>query len=65
MVILRSKRGVATLPVVEEGKGIYRGEVIEMMGAIADIRVAVFEILRYIEGEDDESEEEEEDPGEG
>jgi hypothetical protein len=25
----------------------------------------VFEILRYIEGEDDESEEEEEDPGEG
>ncbi|HSJ94182.1 MAG TPA: hypothetical protein VK896_09125 [Gaiellaceae bacterium] len=37
---------------------IYRGEVIEMMGALADIKMAVFRILRYIEGEDDDEEEE-------
>ena len=29
-----------------------------MMGALADIKMAVFRILRYIEGEDDDEEEE-------
>ena len=43
---------------VDEEQGIYRGEVIEMMGALADIKMAVFRILRYIEGEDDDEEEE-------
>ncbi len=48
---------------VDEEVGIYRGEVIEMMGAIADIRVDVRRILWYIDGEDDDEwEEEEEDP---
>jgi hypothetical protein len=48
---------------VEEEQGIYRGEVIEIMGALADLRVDVRRILWYIEGgEDDEWEEEEEDP---
>lgn len=49
---------------MEEEQGIYRGEVIELMGAIADIRVDVRRILWYIEGDDDEWEEteEEEDP---
>ena len=49
---------------MEEEQGIYRGEVIEIMGAVADVRVDVKRILWYIEGgEDDEwEEEEEEDP---
>ena len=50
---------------VEEEQGIYRGEVITMMGVLADINVHVNEILAYIEGGDDdewEEEEEEEDP---
>jgi len=47
---------------VEEEQGIYRGEVIEMIGALADIKVAVLEILGYIRGEDDEEEEAEEEP---
>lgn len=48
----------------DEERGIYRGEVIALMGAIADIRVDVRRILWYIEGEDDDEweEEEEEDP---
>ncbi|HXF97326.1 MAG TPA: hypothetical protein VNJ46_01795 [Gaiellaceae bacterium] len=45
----------------EEEQGIYRGEVIEMLGALADIKVAVLRILWYIERGDDEAEEEEED----
>ena len=47
---------------MEEQQGIYRGEVIEMIGALADIKVAVFEILGYIRGDDDEEEEAEEEP---
>jgi hypothetical protein len=48
---------------VDEEQGIYRGEVHELMGAVADIRVDVRRILWYIEGDDDEwEEEEEEDP---
>ena len=46
---------------VDEEQGIYRGEVITMMGALSDIYVDVRRILGYIEGDDDE-EEEEEDP---
>jgi hypothetical protein len=49
---------------VDDEAGIYRGEVLELMGAVADIRVDVRRILWYIEGDDDEweEEEEEEDP---
>ena len=50
---------------MDEEQGIYRGEVIEIMGAVADTRVDVRRILWYMEGgEDDEweEEEEEEDP---
>jgi hypothetical protein len=46
---------------MDEEQGIYRGEVIEMMGALADVKVAVLRILGYIEGEDEDEEEEEED----
>jgi hypothetical protein len=46
---------------VDEEQGIYRGEVITMMGALADINVKVTRILAYIEGDDGE-EEAEEDP---
>ena len=50
---------------VEEEQGIYRGEVLTMMGTWPIIRTDVSRILWYIEGgEDDEweEEEEEEDP---
>lgn len=40
--------------------GIYRSEVILMIGALADLRFDVGRILGYIEGEDDGEEEEEE-----
>ncbi len=40
-----------------EETGIYRGEVIAIMGAMADINVKVDRILEYIEGGDDEEEE--------
>lgn len=42
---------------VDEVQGIYREEVLVMMGSLADIHVAVHRILGYIEGEDDEEEE--------
>ena len=44
---------------MEEEQGIYRGEVMTMMGALADIRVDVSRILAYIEGDDGEEEAEE------
>ena len=44
--------------VVDEEQGIYRGEVLEMMGALADITVGVSTILGYIEGDHDAEEEE-------
>jgi hypothetical protein len=47
----------------QEEQGIYRGEVIEIMGALADLRVDVRKLLWYIEGDDDEWEEEEDPPG--
>jgi hypothetical protein len=43
---------------VDEAQGIYRGEVLEMMGALADISVGVQRLLSHIEGEDDAEEEE-------
>jgi hypothetical protein len=49
---------------MDEEEGIFRDEVQDIIGALADIKVAVLKILRYIEGDDDEweAEEEEEDP---
>lgn len=65
--ILRVTALAGTLEGVDEEQGIYRGEVIEIMGAVADIRVDVRKILWYIEGDDDdeweETEEEENPPG--
>jgi hypothetical protein len=46
---------------VEEEFGIYRGEVTDIIGALADIKSGVLEILRYIEGEGDEEEADEDD----
>ena len=47
---------------MDEEQGIYRGEVITIMGALADVHVKVDRILAYIEGDDDEAEEEEGQP---
>jgi hypothetical protein len=43
---------------VEEEQGIYRDEVTLMLFMLADIKLAVLRILGYIEGEDDDEEEE-------
>lgn len=43
---------------MEDPEGIYRGEVMAMMGVLADINVNVRRILEYIEGSDEEEEEE-------
>ena len=43
---------------MEEEQGIYRGEVQSIMIALADIHVGVTALLDYIEGDDDEEEEE-------
>ena len=45
---------------MDEEEGIYRDEVQDMIGALADIKFDVKKILWYIEGDDDEWEEEEE-----
>jgi hypothetical protein len=47
--------------VIEE-MGIYRGEVYEIMGALADLKVDVNEVLSYLRDEDDDDETEEEEP---
>jgi len=43
--------------VESEDTGIYGGEVLAIMGAIADLNVKVDRILEYSEGGDDEEEE--------
>ncbi len=45
---------------MDDEQGIYRIEVLAIMGALADVSVGVRNILSYIEG-DDEDEAEEED----
>jgi hypothetical protein len=39
---------------VDDEQGIYRVEVLAIMGALADLSVDVRTILRYIEGDDDD-----------
>ncbi len=46
---------------MDEETGIYRGEVIAMMVALADISADTAAILAVLRGEDDENEEEEAD----
>ena len=43
---------------MDEEQGIYRGEVRSIMIALADITVDVKTVLGYIEGDNDEEEEE-------
>ena len=47
---------------MDEAQGIYRGEVIAIMGALADIGVDVRRMLGYFEGGEDDEEEEEDLP---
>jgi hypothetical protein len=48
------------MSVVPEEMGIYRGEVLDIIGALADIRADCLEIRTILEN-DDETEKEEED----
>jgi hypothetical protein len=45
---------------VEEEHGIYRSEVMDIFGALADISSDTVQILRTLRGEDEEDDEEEE-----
>jgi hypothetical protein len=47
---------------VDEQQGIYRGEVMTIMGALGDLPEKVDRLLDYAEGDDDGREEEEDDP---
>jgi hypothetical protein len=47
---------------MDDEQGIYRVEVLAIMGALADLHVDVNTILRYIQGEDDDEAEEEDLP---
>ncbi len=47
---------------MDDEQGIYRVEVLAIMGALADLTVDVTKILRYIEGEDDDETQEEDLP---
>ena len=58
--ILTASDPGGTLGAVDDEPGIYRVEVLAIMGALADVAVGVRRILGYIEG-DDEDEAEEED----
>lgn len=45
---------------MDEEQGIYRSEVIDIMGALADISSDTLQILAILRGEDEEDDEEEE-----
>jgi hypothetical protein len=47
---------------MEDEQGIYRIQVLSILGALADLTVDVRRILRYIEGDDDDEAEEEDLP---
>ena len=45
---------------MDEEEGIYRGEVMAIMGALADISSDTMSILAILRGEDDEEDDEDE-----
>jgi len=47
---------------MDDERGIYRIEVLSIIGALPDLTVDVRKILRYIEGDDDSEAEEEDLP---
>jgi hypothetical protein len=55
---LRPPRALGHHLFVPEEMGIYRGEVLTIMGALADIRVGVDHIRAILEDEDEAEEEE-------
>ena len=60
--ILRPATTPGTLVALDDDQGIYRTEVLAIMGALADLTVDVRAILRYIEGDDDDEAEAEDLP---
>lgn len=56
--ILRRTGTAGILVEVDEERGIYRGEVMAIMGALADIQTGTNEILRILSDEADDEEEE-------
>jgi hypothetical protein len=59
---LTAEHWPGTLKTVDDEQGIYRVEVLAMMGALADVHVNVLKILGYIEGDDDDEAQEEDLP---
>jgi hypothetical protein len=56
---LRPGYAEGTLLHVDEEQGIYRGEVMAIMGALADLQVDARAILAMLTSEEDDDEEEE------
>jgi hypothetical protein len=59
---LDSSSPLLYLGAVNEEQGIYRGKVLAMIGALADINAGTAEILAILRDEDDDDEEEETEP---
>ena len=57
---MREAARPGTLGCVDEEVGIYRGEVLVIMGALADISADTMRILAILRGADDEEDEDEE-----
>jgi hypothetical protein len=55
---LRHSHRAATIEPVPEAMGIYRGEVLTIMGALADIQTGLREIRGLLEDDDGTEEEE-------
>jgi len=60
LVILPTRLPPGSLGWVDEPQGIYRGEVLAIMGALGDIYAATYRILELLEDEGEEGDEAEE-----
>jgi hypothetical protein len=56
--VLRATRWPGTLEGVDDEQGIYRDEVVDIIGGLADISSDTLQILAILKGEDEEEHEE-------
>jgi hypothetical protein len=59
---LTRRSGPGTVDVVDDEQGIYRDEVMEIFGALADISSDTVQILAILRDEDEEDDDGEEEP---
>jgi hypothetical protein len=60
LVVLRRSSETGTLGSMDEPQGIYRGEVLAIMGALADTHANTLRILQLLEEDSEDDEEPEE-----